>query len=390
MVSYYGMFKCGGVEVQYRNFGNTGIKVSALGFGTMRLPMFPNSNTIDQEKSIELIRYAIDNGVNYIDTAYSYQDGQAEIVTGKALKNGYRSKVYLASKAPVWEYNNEYDFDRILAEQMRRMNVNQIDFYMLHSLDANFWDNKVLKYNVLEHLYKAKRDGRIRYIGFSFNDDFDMFKWICDYWEHWDFCQIHLNYIDEEYQAGLRGLEYAKEKGMAVNIMEPLRSGYLANVPKSTQIVFDEICAKPVEIAMQYLWDKEGVSCVLSDMGSFEHINQNIEYAKVSSIGMLSGKRIMAIKKAQQTYINSRMIHCNGCYKCNRCPQHVMIPRNLEAINKIGIHSSVKVAKEFYDGSVALVGGSATDCTNCKWCESICPQHINISHWMRKLPELIK
>ena len=132
MVSYCGMFKCGGVEVQYRDFGNTGIKVSALGFGTMRLPMFPNSNTIDQEKSIELIRYAIDNGVNYIDTAYSYQDGQAEIVTGKALKNGYRSKVYLASKAPVWEYNNEYDFDRILAEQMRRMNVNQIDFYCHH------------------------------------------------------------------------------------------------------------------------------------------------------------------------------------------------------------------------------------------------------------------
>ncbi|MDD6645370.1 MAG: aldo/keto reductase [Oscillospiraceae bacterium] len=375
--------------MQYRNFGNTGERVSALGFGTMRLPVYPNSNTIDEEYSKQLIRYAIDNGVNYIDTAYSYNDGVAERVTGDALLEGYRDKVYLATKAPVWLYENEGDFDKYLNIQLDRLHTDHIDFYLLHSLDANHWDNKVIKYNVLNSLLRAKQQGKVKYIGFSFNDDFDMFKWICDYWNEWDFCQIHLNYIDEEYQAGLKGLEYAKAKGMGVNIMEPLRNGYLANVPPMTRVVFDEICAEPVEIAMQYLWDKEGVSCVLSDMGSYDNINQNLSYAKVSSIGMLSGKRVVAIKKAQQTFFALRKIDCNSCYKCNRCPQHVAIPRNFDAINKLYIHSDPEVAKDYYRGSVALIGGEATACIDCKWCESVCPQHIEISSWMKKLPQLL-
>lgn len=375
--------------MQYRNFGNTGEKVSALGFGTMRLPVYPNSNTIDEEYSKQLIRYAIDNGVNYIDTAYSYYDGAAERVTGDALMDGYRDKVYLATKAPVWLYEDEGDFDKYLNIQLDRLHTDHIDFYLLHSLDANHWDNKVIKYNVLNSLLRAKQQGKVKYIGFSFNDDFDMFKWICDYWNEWDFCQIHLNYIDEEYQAGLKGLAYAKSKGMGVNIMEPLRNGYLANVPPMTRVVFDEICAEPVEIAMQYLWDKEGVSCVLSDMGSYDNINQNLSYAKVASIGMLSGKRVVAIKKAQQTFFALRKIDCNSCYKCNRCPQHVAIPRNFDAINKLYIHSDPEVAKDYYRGSVALIGGEATACIGCKWCESVCPQHIEISSWMKKLPQLL-
>ncbi|MGN0461045.1 MAG: aldo/keto reductase [Ruminococcus sp.] len=375
--------------MQYRNFGNTGERVSALGFGTMRLPVYPNSNTIDEEYSKQLIRYAIDNGVNYIDTAYSYYDGAAERVTGDALMDGYRDKVYLATKAPVWLYENEGDFDKYLNIQLDRLHTDHIDFYLLHSLDANHWDNKVIKYNVLNSLLRAKQQGKVKYIGFSFNDDFDMFKWICDYWNEWDFCQIHINYIDEEYQAGLKGLAYAKAKGMGVNIMEPLRNGYLANVPPMTKVVFDEICAEPVEIAMQYLWDKEGVSCVLSDMGSYDHINENLSYAKVSSIGMLSGKRVVAIKKAQQTFFALRKIDCNSCYKCNRCPQHVAIPRNFDAINKLYIHSDPEVAKDYYRGSVALIGGEATACIDCKWCESVCPQHIEISSWMKKLPQLL-
>ncbi|MDY4813393.1 MAG: aldo/keto reductase [Ruminococcus sp.] len=375
--------------MQYRNFGNTGEKVSALGFGTMRLPVYPNSNTIDEDYSKQLIRYAIDNGVNYIDTAYSYYDGVAERVTGDALLDGYRDKVYLATKAPVWLYENEEDFDKYLNIQLDRLHTDHIDFYLLHSLDSNHWDNKVLRYNVLNSLLRAKKQGKVKYIGFSFNDDFDMFKWICDYWNEWDFCQIHLNYIDEEYQAGLKGLAYAKEKGMGVNIMEPLRNGYLANVPAKTRVVFDEICAEPVEIAMQYLWDKEGVSCVISDMGSYDNINQNLSYAKVSSIGMLSGKRVVAIKKAQQTFLAFRKIDCNSCYKCNRCPQHVAIPRNFDAINKLFIHSDPEVARDYYRGSVALIGGEATACIDCKWCESVCPKHIEISSWMKKLPQLL-
>ncbi len=377
--------------MQYRDFGNTGIKVSALGFGTMSLPVYPGTNMIDEEYSVNLIRSAVDNGINYIDTAYSYHNGMSEIITGKALSfNGYRDKVYLATKAPVWKYENEFDFDRYLNEQLTHLKTDHIDFYLLHSLNADLWDNRVIKYNVLNHLLKAKMDGKVRYIGFSFNDDFDLFKWICDYWEHWDFCQIHLNYIDEEYQAGLKGLVYAKNKGMAVNIMEPLRNGYLAKVPLKTKIVFDEICADPVEIAMQYLWDKEGVSCVLSDMGSYEDLNQNLGFANRSSIGMLSGKRIMAIKKAQLTYKALRLVPCTGCNFCGRCPQHVAISRNFEALNKFYIHNDLELAKDYYYGSIALIGGEATACIDCKWCETICPEHIEISKWMKKIPEILK
>ena len=376
--------------MQYRDFGKTGIKVSALGFGTMRLPVYEGTDFIDENKAISLLRYAVDQGVNYIDTAYSYQDGQAESVTGKALRDGYRSKVYLATKAPVWEYQSERDFDIILNTQMRRLGTNHIDFYMLHSLNADFWDNKVIRYNVLQSLYRAKCDGRIGYIGFSFNDNFDMFKWIVDYWDKWDFCQIHLNYIDEEYQAGLKGLDYAKKRGLAVNIMEPLKNGYLANVPRRTRVVYDEICADPIEIALHYLWDKEGVSCVLSDMSELEHIKYNINSANVSSIGMLSGKRIMAIKKAQLTYINSRLVPCDGCNKCSKCPQKVEISKNLDAINKKYIYNDLELARDFYKGSVALVGGAATACNGCRWCESVCPKYIEISKWMKKLPEILE
>lgn len=376
--------------MRYREFGKTGIRVSALGFGTMRLPVIENTDTVDREKAISLMRYAVDNGVNYIDTAYSYQNGQSEKVTGEALRDGYRDKVYLATKAPVWEYNSEWDFDRILDEQLKRLNTDHIDMYSLHSLNADLWDNKVVRFNVLDHLFRAKQDGRIKYIGFSFNDNFDMFKWIIDYWGNWDFCQIHLNYIDEDYQAGIRGLKYAQNKGIAVNIMEPLKNGYLANVPRRTQRVFDEICADPIEIAFCYLWDKEGVGCVLSDMNEREHIDYNIRVANVSSIGMLSGKRIMAIKKAQLTYLNSKLVPCNGCNKCGRCPQKVEIAKSLDAINKKYIYSDLKLAQDFYKGSVALVGGDVSACNNCRWCESVCPQHIEISKWMHKLPEILE
>ena len=377
--------------MQYRDFGKTGLKVSALGFGTMRLPLYPNTDIIDEEKAINLIHTGIDKGINYIDTAYTYQNGMSEVVVGKALAvNGYRDKAYIATKAPVWEYNCGSDFDRYLNEQLQKLQTDHIDFYLLHSLDANLWDNKVIKYNVLEHLLNAKRDGRVKYIGFSFNDDINMFKWICDYWEEWDFCQIHLNYIDEEYQAGLKGLKHAVKRGMAVNIMEPLKGGYLANVPAQTQKVFDEICAGPVEIAMQYLWDKEGVGCVLSDMGSFNHLEENLGYAEISGIGMLSGKRVVAIKKAQLTVQQKKIVPCDGCNICGRCPHHVKIFRNFEAINKLYIHDNLELAQDYYKGSVALVGGEATACVGCRWCESVCPKHIEISHWMKKVHEILK
>ena len=202
--------------MQYRDFGRTGLKVSALGFGAMRLPTKdnePSSPNIIEEEAIKLIRYAIDYGVNYVDTAYPYHGKQSDVVVGKALKDGYREKVFLATKSPVPMLKEEGDFDRILDEQLKKLQTDHIDFYLLHSLRRDKWNDVVLKFDILSKLEKAKAQGKIKYIGFSFHDSIELFKEIVDYYPKWDFCQIQLNYIDINHQAGMEGLKYAASKG---------------------------------------------------------------------------------------------------------------------------------------------------------------------------------
>ena len=203
--------------MQYRDFGKTGLKVSALGFGMMRLPLLDGTqgsfdrgtaDQIDKETSIKMLRQAIDNGLNYVDTAYNYLDGNSELITGEALKDGYREKVFLATKSPVWLYENEDDFDRLLDEQLAKLQTDHIDFYLLHALHGERFDEKIVKFNTIEKMKAAKAAGKIRYMGFSFHDNLDAFKRIVDAAD-WDFCQIQLNYVDVEYQAGIAGLEYA-------------------------------------------------------------------------------------------------------------------------------------------------------------------------------------
>ncbi|MEG0857846.1 MAG: aldo/keto reductase, partial [Terrisporobacter sp.] len=223
--------------MKYRKFGNKDISVSPLGFGMMRLPLInkEKNSKVDEKLSIEMLRYAIDEGLNYVDTAYNYLEGQSEIITGKALLDGYREKVFLATKAPIWLYEDEEDFDKILDEQLNKLQSKSIDLYLLHGLNKNLWKDKVLKFNILDKMKKAKDKGKINNIGFSFHDDIKIFKEIIDYYPHWDFCQIQLNYLDTEFQAGIEGLKYAGSKGLGVIIIEPLRGGYLVNLPKKVQ-----------------------------------------------------------------------------------------------------------------------------------------------------------
>jgi len=217
--------------MQYRRFGHLDFEVSALGFGCMRLPTTGKPGKIDEPAAVEMIRWAVDHGVNYIDTAYPYHGGNSERLLGAALEDGYRDKVALATKMPIWMVEKADDFDRFFDEQCERLRTERIDFYLLHNLQAPTWP-KIRDLGAIAWLEKARADGRIGPVGFSFHDRADVLKEILDYYSGWSLCQIQYNFVNEDVQAGTRGLEYAAGKGLAVVIMEPLFGGTLAAPPE--------------------------------------------------------------------------------------------------------------------------------------------------------------
>ena len=310
--------------MELRAFGNTDMKVSPLGFGVMRLPMKDggktvNSNTIDQvdvDTSIAMIRAAIDGGVNYFDTAYNYVSGYSERILGEALKDGYREKVYVATKSPAWLYKSPEDFDRFLDEQLDRLGLDYVDNYLLHSMNGGSW-KKTVRNNAIDGMKRAKASGKVRNIGFSFHDDLELFEEILNAAD-WDFCQIQLYYYDRDYQAGIKGMKMAAERGMAEVVMEPLRGGLLVDLPKNAQAVFDESGIKHsnVEWAFDWLWDMPEVSCVLSGMSTPEQLQQNIGYMQNVHPGMLSDEERKVLDQAKAALDSRAAIPSTGCNYC--------------------------------------------------------------------------
>ena len=375
--------------MQYRDFGKTGVKVSPIGFGMMRLPADHEGN-VDEAQAIKILRTAIDHGLNYVDTAFNYHGGNSESITGKALLDGYRDKVYLATKFPTWLLKAPEDFESILDKQLDRLQTDHIDMYLLHTLNAISFEKKVLRHGILDKLKAAKAAGKIKYIGFSFHDKLDVFKTICDSFD-WDFCQIQLNYLDTKYQAGLEGLKYAADKGFAVSIMEPLRGGFLANnVPQSVRELFSANGKSVVEWGLDYLWNMPEVSVVLSGMSSEEQVLQNIEYASRSSAGMLDHNGMKTIEKAQEIFASYNTIPCTGCSYCLPCPKGVAIPYNFIVYNNYQIDDDFPLEKGRYDNWVTMFGKKASDCVGCHACEQICPQHLNVAERLEKVAEIFE
>ena len=376
------------VEVveNYRTFKKIGIKVFPLGFGAMRLPIIGgNEANIDEKEAIKMIRYGIDHGINYVDTAYPYHKGNSEILVGKALKNGYRNKTYLATKLPTWLLETKKDMDKYLTEQLKKLDVEHIDFYLIHSLRKHTWE-RAYKLGVLEWAEKMKEKGYIRFLGFSFHDEFPVFKEIIDAYDEWDFCQIQYNYMDINFQAGRKGLKYAASKGISVIVMEPLRGGKLANPPLSVKEVFDSYHVKrtPVEWALLWVWNHPEVALLLSGMSTMEQVKQNVETAKHSGIGILSEEELNIIKKAREEYLRLTPIDCTSCNYCMPCPFGVNIPGNFAIYNNaVRYNNSFKDFKWEYD---ALGDGRASSCTKCGECEPKCPQNLHI----RDLLEMVK
>lgn len=385
--------------MELRDMGKTGVKVSPLGFGVMRLPLKNGGKTanstsladVDVDTSIAMIRQAIDAGVNYFDTAYNYVSGSSEVVLGQALKDGYREKVYVASKSPAWLYKAPEDFDRYLDEQLKRLDMDHIDFYLLHSMNGGSW-KKTVRNNAVEAMKQAKADGRIKYMGFSFHDDLELFEEILNAAD-WDFCQIQLNYYDRDYQAGIKGMKMAAERGMGVIVMEPLRGGLLVDLPKSAQAIVDgaPYDRSNVEWAFDWLWDMPEVSCVLSGMSTPEQVGENCGFMEKAHPGMLSADEHKVLDDVKAALDAKAAIPCTGCNYCvDMCPNKIAIPYNFRAYNMGVLYDNMDLAKQFYAEEVTGYGKRAEHCTSCGSCEEICPQHINISEWMPKVDELLR
>lgn len=366
--------------MKYSSFGKTGCKVSRLGFGAMRFPLTnkDDSASIDVEKAVEMIRYAIDNGVNYVDTAFFYHSGESERVVGKALKDGYREKTFLATKLPMGEVNATEDFDRILNTQLEKLDTDHIDFYLFHALNEGGWE-KVKALGLMDKMRQAKADGRIRHIGFSFHDNLEIFTRIVDEFEGCEFCQIQLNYLDVDHQAGMDGLEYAASKGLGVIIMEPIRGGRLA-APSDEIVSLLPEGRTPVENALAFLWDKEEVSLLLSGMSSFEQVEQNLASADRFDVGCLTEEEHTRFYNAKKAFDKSTLIPCTGCDYCQPCPNDVFIPKVFAAYNTIGEGNLRKVRE-----ALPEIEEIIDRCVKCGICEKKCPQQIDIVARLRQI-----
>jgi len=376
--------------MQYRTFGKLDFKPSALGFGAMRLPVLvgadgkPDFKQIDYPAATAMLHRAIDGGVNYVDTAWMYHENTSETWLGEALKGGYREKVKLATKMPVWEVKKPGDFDRILDIQRERLQQDRIDFYLLHSLDAAHW-KCVVEQGQLASAEKALADGRIAHFGFSFHGTHEVFEEILAATDLWEFCQIQFNYMDEDYQAGRRGLELAAAGGLGVIVMEPVRGGMLArNLPPRGEALWAGAPVKrtPAEWALQWVWSNPEVSFLLSGMSEMRHVEENLAYAERSRPGLLSAGELALVARVRDLYRELSPIPCTACRYCMPCPQGVSIPDILELYNDAHMFGDPARQRLFY--TWLDEEERAGNCTACGECEDKCPQGIAVSGWMEK------
>ena len=375
--------------MKYRKFGKLDWEVSALGFGCMRLPVLDGKrNCIDIPTATRMIHSGIAGGINYIDTAYAYHDGESEKLLGNILTADHRRKVKLATKMPSWLIKEKGDFDVYFGEQLDRLKTDRIDFYLLHTLNQAYWENLV-RLGILDWLQKTKEKGWIGAIGFSFHDEFRVFKRIIDEYENWEFCQIQYNYLDVEEQAGLLGLKYAAERGLAVIVMEPLLGGKLAVPPPAIQSIFNsaESQRSPVDWALQWIWGQPEVTVLLSGMTSPVHVKENLECAERSEVGSFSKSEGEVIRRVQDAFHQICPIPCTDCQYCLPCLYGILIPQNFDIFNR-GVMLD-KLNSIIYNYKELDEGARASACQHCHECEDKCPQRIPISDWMSYIQEVL-
>lgn len=381
--------------MQYRNLGITKEKVSILGFGAMRLPTLKDNEDINKTEASEILKYGIDNGINIIDTAYSYHGstiggkGNSEAFLGEFLsENSYRDDVLISTKSPSWLVEKKEDFSNFLETQLKELQTDYIDIYMLHDIRLNQWE-KFQEFNVIDFLEEAKEDGKIKYVGLSVHTDlWDLAEMLYAY-EGWDVCLTQMNYVDEAYQTGLEGLDYLKSEKKGTMVMEPLRGGTLVNnIPQDILDLFNqaEVKRTPTEWAFEYLWDMENVDCVLSGMNTLEQVKENIEIASKAKINSISDFDKEIIRQVRETYMEKRGNNCTGCNYCKGCPNKVDIPKCMQEYNIGKMLGSPEASAIQYFSRVDKEN-RAENCTACGDCIPLCPQFLDIPDELMKVHE---
>ncbi len=366
----------------YRKMPKTGDELSILGFGCMRLA--EKNGRIDEARAASQIRYAIDQGVNYLDTAWPYHAGESEPFVGRVLSGGYRERVRLATKLPSWLVRSRADMDRFLDAQLKKLATSRIDYYLVHSLDGAGWD-QVAPLGVREFLDRAQADGRIANAGFSFHGLREDFKRIVDAYP-WTFCQIQYNYLDQENQAGTEGLKYAASKGLGVVVMEPLRGGVLAAspAPPAVEALWQEagIRRTPAEWALRWVWNQPEAIVVLSGMNDEAQVHENLEIAADARPGSLTEAELGLIDRVARKYREIMKVACTGCGYCQPCPSGVNIPECFSAFNAYHTFGQTRMAPFLYvlrmGGIIRGSSSYASLCTHCRDCVEKCPQGLDV------------
>lgn len=370
--------------MNYRDFPAAGKQVSALGMGCMRLPTLnEEGHPIDRPEAIRLIRRAIDGGVTYVDTAYGYHDGKSEGLVGEALKDGYRERVTLATKLPVWLVKEHADMEKLLDEQLGRLGVDHVDVYLAHALDGKRFD-EMEKLGLLDFMDEMVKKGKIRYPGFSFHDDAAAFRHIVDSYD-WKVAQVQMNLLDEFNQATMDGVRYAASKGIRLVVMEPVRGGALVKgVPEEVKALYEEGAPgrSAAEWAFRWLIDKPEFMTILSGMSTEKQVDDNLRIFGAADVGCLTEAEKDVVTRVRKAYEARIKVGCTGCEYCMPCPQGINIPLIFKSYDTASMFGDAEGFKRQYNTRIEV---KASACVGCESCVSACPQHF-----ATPIPEMLR
>ena len=369
-------------------FDSNGNKISRLGFGCMRFKTIDEDpSQIDKEESSKIIKEAIEKGLTYIDTAYPYHEKMSEKFVGEFLEeNNLRDEIFLASKMPCWLIKEKDDFYKIFNEQLSNLRTDHLDFYLLHSLDIKRF-REMVDLGVFDFVKEIKEKGLVKNIGFSFHDEYPAFEEIIKAYD-WDFCQIQLNYLDINLQAGLKGYNLAKEMGIPVIIMEPVKGGRLANPPQEVLDLMKDTKLSPAQMALKFPISLDNVMTVLSGMNDINQVRENLEIASKVDPGDLNEADKDFYDKARAIYKSREKIACTACEYCLPCTVEINIPKVFSMWNNAYLYDEAEKSKKAYQ-EYLKDGVNPEACIECGKCENICPQSLEIIEGLRKANEFL-